>query len=33
VRSLNRVTRWVAGKLLLNAVRIVAHKRLTPLMQ
>jgi hypothetical protein len=30
---LHRVTRWVAGKLLLNAVRITAHKRLKPLMQ
>lgn len=33
VRTLKRVTRWVAAKLLINAVRIAVHKRLTALMQ
>jgi hypothetical protein len=33
VRTLPRVTRWVAAKLLINGVRIVIRKRLTALMQ
>ena len=33
VRTLKRVTRWVAAKLIINAVRIVVRKGLTPLVQ